>query len=451
VVSSVTVAATGDGKEPAADLAARDIRPAADLPGCDMRPAAELPARGMRLSGFAGLAEVSAAWAWLDRQTAESVADLVALSQAEGRVLADTVAARGAWPGGSRSAANGYAVRAADCDGANAYNPLLLTLLDPHSGTLAPGFACPVATGWTLPAGADAVLPYEAAQPGGAGRLEVLAPVAPGTGTEPAPPGAGKTLLQRGRRLRPQDVAYLAALGVDSVPVLRRPRIGIVVPGAKSGPDALTPLLRALLARDAALVEAIAVDGDDQHALATALAHPAVGGCNLVLLAGRAGAGPDDTAAPAVTAAGGALALHGIALRPGGSAGLGILPARGADRGVPLVLLPGDPLACLVAYDILAARLVRRLAGLGSALPYPAGEYALARKIVSGIGLLEIVPVRLTGEQAQPIAIDAGLAGAVQADGFVVVAEAREGYRQQARVQVHLYDPRPAAAEDEHS
>lgn len=55
-----------------------------------------------------------------------------------------------------------------------------------------------------------------------------------------------------------------------------------------------------------------------------------------LLIAGRSGAGPDDTAAVALADAGGCLSLHGIALRPGASAGLGHLGEA------IVVLLPGD-------------------------------------------------------------------------------------------------------------
>jgi molybdopterin molybdotransferase len=401
----------------------------------------DVPAIG---EGFSDRAEVATAWAWLDRQTAVSEPEKAALAQAIGRVLAAPVVIGGDLPAKPRSAENGYAVRAADCDGANAYNPLLLALGEPRSDKLAHGSACPVATGWELPVGADAVLPFEAAQSAAAGMLEVVAPVAPGMGIERWRFGPlGAPLPQAGRRLRPQDVSWLASLGVDSVPVRRRPRVGLVVPGAKSGVDALTPLLRALLGRDEAMIEPIPVTGDDQHALASALTGSAVEDCDLVLLAGRSGAGLDDSAAPAVIAARGTLALHGIALRPGGATGLGTLPIGRRDDAVPIILLPGDPLACLVAYDMLAARLVRRLAGACAALPYPVGEFELTRKIVSGLGSVEVVPVRLAGGAAQPIGIEAGLATAVQADGFVVVAEPSEGYQAGARVRVHLYHPMP--------
>jgi molybdopterin molybdotransferase len=114
-------------------------------------------------------------------------------------------------------------------------------------------------------------------------------------------------------------------------------------------------------------------------------------------------------------------------------------------NGVPIILLPGEPFACLVAYDMLAARFVRRLAG-ADPTPYSVAEFELSRKIVSGIGSVEIVPVRLTGNQAQPVGADAGLAGTLQADGFVVVPATSEGYGPGARVRVHLYDRHQAQA-----
>jgi molybdopterin molybdotransferase len=393
----------------------------------------------------------------LDARAASSATEAIPVTEAADRVLAEAMPATGDTAAVPRAGENGYAVRATDCDGASAYNPLLLTLQEPGVSVLIAGAASPIATGWTLPLEADAVLPLEAAQPSGLHALEVLAPVATGAGVDR--PASQPVSLPLGHRTRPQDIGWLIAQGVTQIPVRSRPRVGLVVAGAKSGPDVLTPLLQALLHRDEALIDPIPVNNADEASLTAALTAPAIARCDLVLLAGRSGAGLDDTAAPALIAAGGNLALHGLALRPGGASGLRTLPGatpsegipillpwgRTPSEGIPILLLPGDPLACLVAYDMLAARLVRRLAGLPTTLPYPVAEYALARKIVSGIGLLEVVPVRLIGGQAQPIGSEAGLAGAVQADGFVVVAEASEGHRAGTRVRVHLYRSRHSA------
>jgi molybdopterin molybdotransferase len=374
------------------------------------------------MPGLTERAALATAWAWIDAQSRAPEAETVRVADAAGRTLAAPVFSPEDLPDTDRAGLDGYAVRAADCDGAHPYNPLLL----------APGAAHPVVAGQPLPNGADAVLPPDAAQPAGAMGLEVLAPVAPGSFVirRAAAAAAGTMLLPGGRSLRPQDLACLAAIGHATVTVLARPRVRVVVAGPKSGGDALTPLLCALLARDGATPEPVAVSGDGVAALAAALAP--TGGP--VLLAGRSGAGPDDTAAEAVRAAGGSLALHGLALHPGETAGLGRLAPH-----APLVLLPGEPFACLVAYDMLTRRLVRRLAGGHPAPAYREVRLKLERKISSAIGITEIVAVRRCGDRARPVGTAAGLAAALAADGFVVVAEGSEGYPAGAEVWVSLY------------
>jgi len=400
----------------------------------------------VRLSGFSSRAPLSAAWAWLDAQPATPPAEFVPLAGAAGRVLSEALGVRGDPPDQPRSAENGYAVRSADCDGASAYNPLLLRLRAFGAAELSAGSTCLIASGMNLPSGADAVLPFEAAQQVGEQSLEVLAPVAPGTGLVHWPAPSLARVLAPGHCLNPADLGRFAAAGVERVSVVRRPRVALLVPGAKSGPDALTLMLGALLARDEALVRPIPVTGSSEPALSVALARACGDDCDLILVAGRAGAGPDDTAAPAVRATGGTLVLHGIALHPGGASGLGTLPKTAPGQGrvhsVPVVLLPGEPFACLVAYDMLAARFVRRLAGADTDLPYPVAEFELTRKIVSRIGTVEIAPVTLASGKAVPIGAQAGLAGMPRADGFVVVPEASEGYREGGGVRVHLYDRR---------
>ena len=391
-------------------------------------------ARDIRLSGFRDRTPLSAAWAWLDAWPAGAESEIVSLAEATGRVLAEPVAVRTDPPGPPRAAENGYAVRSADCDGANAYNPLLLSLLEPGAGALAPGCSVLIASGLPLPSNADAVLPFEAAQPVDPGSLEVLAPVAPGTGIAHASPAG---VLGRGRRIGPLEIGLFAARDVARVAVAARPRAALIVPGAKSGPDALTPMLRALLTRDGALAEPIAVDGDNEAALTVALTSGCIAACTLVLIAGRAGTGPDDVAALALEAAGGTLAHHGLALHPGGGSGLGTLQG---PTTIPVVLLPGEPLACLVAYDVVASRLVRQLAGADTISPWRTAAFELARKIASGLGMTEIVPVALENGRAVPIGVEGGLAGIIGADGFVVVPDGSEGYPAGAQVRVHLYD-----------
>jgi molybdopterin molybdotransferase len=400
--------------------------------------ATEGPAHGdVRLRGFADRVPVEAAQAWVDGRAARLAGVEVGLDEAVGRVLAAPLAAAGDHPPAARAGTDGYAVRSADTFGASAYDPLPLALRDPATPSGA-GRAALVTAGAPLPPWADAVLGFEAAQPA-AGSVEAVAPVAEGTGIERAGQQvrAGAPLPCAGHVLGPRDVALLAEVGAHRVSVVARPRLRLVVAGPKGGAeaggarDAHGPMLRALVARDGGAVEGEEVPHGLRAALRHALRSPAP---DLVIVTGRTGTGPDDEG-PAALAEAGRLEIHGVALRPGGSAGMGLAGA------VPVFLLPGDPLACLFAYELLAGRLVRALGGRDPGLPHPAVEAEVGRKIVSAVGLVEICQVRLASGRVEPIGVAdfGGLAAAARADGFVVVPAALEGYAPGTRVIVHRY------------
>ncbi|MCM8734514.1 molybdopterin-binding protein [Azospirillum sp. A1-3] len=351
------------------------------------------------------------AWDWIDARVAPPPARLLPLAGCAGLRLADAVAAVGDWPPADRAAVDGYAVAAADTLGAGSYNPVPLTA------------AVAVSAGDPLPPGCDAVIPFEAAQAVGP-FIEAIDAVAPGSGVERrgAWTVAGSPLLPAGRRLRPADLGLLAAAGHSAAPVLPAPSVQILLAGGpKAGaPEQLGAMLAALVGRDGGVVAAVEELPGDLDALAQAFIRP---GADLILSAGRTGTGPDDLAPPALAQAG-SLNLHGIAMRPGGSAGLGLA------GGIPVLLLPGEPMAALAAYELLAGRAVRLAAGLPAALPHATVEAVTARKLVSEIGCLDLHRVRLDdGGRVEPVASPGwpGLAAAARADGFVLIGAESEG------------------------
>jgi molybdopterin molybdotransferase len=116
-----------------------------------------------------------------------------------------------------------------------------------------------------------------------------------------------------------------------------------------------------------------------------------------------------------------------------------------------VLLLPGNPVSCLCAYDFLGGPAIRRLAGLGWDWPYPPRRLPLARKVVSVPGRVDYLRVRITGGQVEPLAISGAgiLSSTVRADGFVVVPRDAEGYAPGESVTVFLYDaPTLASAEE---
>ena len=390
------------------------------------------PPPDARLRGFADRVPLERAVEWVDR-TAKRLASVeIGVAEAVGRVPAAPIAAPMDLPPLDRVGEDGWAVRAADTVGASAWGPAQLHLQD-SGAPLAPGGAALVSAGAALPAGADAVVPFDGAEATGAS-LDVLATVAEGSGVDRAGRQlrAGAPAASADHPLRPHEAALLAAAGIRRLAVVRRPRVRLVVAGPKATPaaaDAHAPMIRALVERDGGEIEV-----ERGGPLGEAVLRASVAGADLVVATGRSGTGPDDDAAVAIGRAG-ELAVHGIALRPGGSAALGTV------GGCPVVLLPGDPLACLCAYELLAGRFVRRLGGRDPALPHPTREVEVGRKISSAVGVVEVCQVRLVEGRVEPLGVAefGGLASAAGADGFVVVPAAVEGYAPGAHVTFHSY------------
>jgi molybdopterin molybdotransferase len=402
--------------------------------------------RGLKVDvrgrGFSDRVSLEVATEWIDAHSAALRAEEIDVREAAWRVLAADAVAAWAIPAADCAGVDGYAVRADDTVGAGDYNPLKLALA--KADELPAASAAPIMAGERLPSGADAILPFELTRVNGAtgnaslpaAGAEVFGAVAEGFGVERKGQQvqAGTRLFERGRRLLPQDIGLLASLGMERVQVVRRPRVGILVGKpkrcAESGGqgDANSPMLRALVERDGGSVVKVLALESDRRGFAIAYA------ADLMLVAGRSGTGWDDDAAQSIAEVG-ELAMHGVALRPGSSAGMGSVGSA------PVVLLPGDPLDCLCAYEMLAGRMVRRLGGRAPDLPYAVVEAEVGRKIVSMVGVVDVCRVRLKDGRVEAIgsAESGGLASAVWADGFVVIPAPLEGYPPGARVSVYVY------------
>jgi molybdopterin molybdotransferase len=406
----------------------------------------------VRMRGFRDRTEVEAVLELLDSRTARLEGESIALAEAAGRVLASGVVADVDVPQFPRAAMDGFAVRAEDTFGAEPYNPLPLTLVGealparPFAGTVQSRQAVRVMTGAPIPTGADAVVMAEAAQVEAADRVLAREAVSPGRhiGRVGEDVARGREVLAAGRRLRPQDLGLLASIGAVSVRVVRRPRVAILVTGDELLPpgskpegyrivDSNSPMLAALVERDGGIALPACYLPDRYEAVRDALRDAAAA---VVLISGGSSVGNEDHA-PRALAELGELAVHGIALRPASPTGVGFLP-----DSRPAFLLPGNPVSCLCAYDLFAGRVVRRLGGRAWELPYRRVTLPLGSKIVSAIGRVDYVRVRIEDESVHPIAVSGAsiLSTTVCADGFVLVDRDREGHAPGETVEVWLYD-----------
>jgi molybdopterin molybdotransferase len=376
-------------------------------------------------------------------------AEEVPLLDAARRVLAHDVVSDVAVPGFERSMMDGFAVRAADTLGASPYQPLSLEvvgeILPGRTGSvvIGAGQAARIMTGAPLPPGADAVLPAEKLEIQ-ATRIRALDEVSPGKHVSRCGEDIlqGATVLSAGRCLRPQDLGVLSSIGVSRVSVVRRPRVRVLVTGSELLPagtrpreyqiaDANSPMLTSLIQRDGGIAIHPGIVPDRPEAILDALRQES----DAIVVSGGSSVGDEDHA-PSLVAQYGTLAIHGIAMRPSSPTGLGLFGGR------LVFLLPGNPVSCLCAYDLLAGRAIRALGGHSKCFPYRSVRLPLRRKLVSTIGRLDYARVCVTAEGVEPLAISGAsvLSSTTRADGFVLVPEDSEGYPAGETVDVFLYD-----------
>ena len=395
---------------------------------------------------------IAAAFAPLDRPP-----ETVRLDRALGRVLARDILADQFVPGFCRSTVDGYALRGADTFGCSESIPALLAQVGAvemgrePTFSLDPGQCAAIPTGGALPKGADAVQMVEHTEDFGGGEIGIYKSVPPGAnlifkGDDVKP---GDRVLEQGRRLEPQDIGALAALGVTAAPVVPRLRIGLlstgdelVPPETAPGPgqvrDVNGPLVAALVAQAGAEPVWYGIVPDREEVLRQTVER-ALEQCDGVVLSGGSSVGEKD-AACRVLASLGEVLCHGLAIRPGKPA---ILGRRGP---VPVLGVPGYPVSGILVLEFLLRPLIEGWTGKKA----PAREQAeavLARRVVSGLKYREFVRVRLgqVGDRlvASPLARGAGVVSSfLKADGILDVPQGQEGIEAGETVTVSLLRPR---------
>jgi molybdopterin molybdotransferase len=304
------------------------------------------------------------------RIVAVSGIETIPLAAADGRVLAQDVVAPVDLPPFANSAVDGYAVRFADLAAAGETRLPLSGRVPAGAdaaGVATAGMAVRVFTGAPMPADADTVFMQEDVTLD-AGAVVLPAGLKRGANARPAGEDLprGHTALAAGRRLRPQDLALLAALGLTEVTVRRRVRVAIFStgdelnePGTALPPagiyDANRSLLRALVARAGAEVVDLGILKDERESLAQRL-REAASECDLILTSGGVSTGEEDHVKAAVEQAG-ELAFWRVAIKPGRPVAMGLV------SGTPFIGLPGNPVAVFVTFAFVARTVIALLSG----------------------------------------------------------------------------------------
>ena len=321
------------------------------------------------MDNYMGLSPRQASERLLGGVSSITESEAVPVEEALGRVAAEAVNAPFPLPPFDRSAMDGYALRAADTLNAAAENPAALS------------FALPIGTGGALPEGCDAVAKREDTEQRD-GRVFLRRALRPGENVcfagediaENAP------VLEPGRLLGRGELGLLAALGVDTVTVRRRPRAvllttgsELLAPGEAPRPgavyDILSPMLTASLRTVGVKLLRRERCGDDAMNLETAL-YRAAKDADLVLTTGGVSVGDSDLLPGVLAALGAEICFRRARIKPGSPTTAAFL------NGVPVLCLPGTPFAAVANFDYYFYPLLARLLGCSALLPQEAEAVA---------------------------------------------------------------------------
>jgi molybdopterin molybdotransferase len=309
------------------------------------------------------------------------------LLEALGQVLAEDVTSGFDIPPLDNTAMDGYAVRAADTEGASPDSPVTLRVTGEvaagyvFEGEVNAGEAVRIMTGAPVPAGADAIVPFEEtdepfdAAPERTQRVEASVRV-----FKQAQPGAnirragedvheGQTVLEKGRVLRPSEAGVLASLGRATVRVIRRPVVAILSTGdelVEAGQprppakiyDANACSVAGLVSRYGGVPRLLGIARDTVEAL-TAKIHEGLDADMLVTSAGVSRG--DYDVVKEVLAREGDIDFWTVAMKPGKPLAFGCFEADG--RRVPHIGLPGNPVSSMVTFELFGRPALMKMMG----------------------------------------------------------------------------------------
>jgi len=385
----------------------------------------------------------------------------VGLEDGLGRITSRDLYSPEDLPPHPRSTMDGYAVRAADTFGATESMPVYLEI----SGEVRMG-ECPVsgpsattcfaiATGGLLPPGADAVLMLEHTIQIDERMIEATRAVAAGENVIAAGEDVkkGTLIVPGGRRLRPQDLGLLAGLGITSLFVRQKVRVGIISTGDEivsfeESPPAgkirdINSINLAALVREAGGEPTRYGIVTDDEARLKKVAETALLANDVVLLSGSSSVGTRDLGERVIEALGPpGIVIHGVTIKPGKP----VIAAMAGNK--PIFGLPGHPVSAAMTFDLFVRPTIKYLAGCEQTpLPEQRTMRArLMRNLNSTAGRRDFVRVEIRPSpddalaEAHPVLGKSGaLSTMVRAHGYIIINEQQQGLPEGEIVEVQLY------------
>jgi molybdopterin molybdotransferase len=356
------------------------------------------------------------------------------LAGADGRVLAEDVAADRDSPAVARSVRDGYAVRAIDLPGQ-------LEVIgevragEQFLGTVGAGQAVEIMTGAPIPAGADAVVMIEHTRRE-SGRMVTESPAAPQQFINPrgCEAAAHQVVLRTRKRLDYADIGMLAAFGRAKIKVYRRPRVAIIATGDELVEVHEIPRefqirnsnaysLAAQVARAGGMPEVLPIARDTaQHTRETMDRGLAA---DLMLLSGGVSAGKYDVVEEVLAELGATFYFDRVLIQPGQPL------VFGRANGKFFFGLPGNPSSTMVTFELFARAALELLAGQEET-PLHMPLARLTCEFRHRVGLTRFLPARLNADASEVTPVhwhgSGDIPALTRANAYLVADPDRAGY-----------------------
>jgi molybdopterin molybdotransferase len=335
----------------------------------------------------------------------------------------------------TNAAMDGYAVRGADMRGETVRLRVVGEVAAGHTPerSVGPGEAMRIMTGAPVPEGADTVVRFERTTSDGEW-VEILKPPSPGKNVRQAGEDVrqGQVVLRPGQVLRPQEIGMLAALGHLEVAVIRRPRVAIlgtgdevVPPDQTPGPsqirDANSYTVAAQVRRYGGIPLLLGVAHDEEELVREGMQKALDQQADFIITSGGVSVGDFDLVKQVMNAEG-EMHFWSLNMKPGRPMAFGDID------GVPLLGLPGNPVAAMISTALYARPALLKMQGF-TEWTWPTVTAQLTEPIGRKDGRRHYLRVilretdagyeaTLTGDQGSGI-----LNSLVLADGLAVIPE----------------------------
>ncbi len=379
----------------------------------------------------------------------------VSILDALGRVIGEDIYAGRAIPPKDHSAMDGYALRSVDTRGTSPGNPVILDVIDDIPAGAIPkrrieaGQAARIMTGAPLPEGADAVVRMEDTRQEEE-RVVLLAGASKGQDIRHAGEDMriGEKVISRGEIIRPAEVGMLASLGRSFISIYQRPLVAIIATGDELAEIDEPPSpwkivgsnsysLAALVRECGGIPLQVGIAKDLREDLLAKFR--AAMRADIILSSGGVSVGDYDLVKELMKEAGNRMQFWQVAMKPGRPLAFGSL------GDIPIVGLPGNPVATVVCFEQFIRPAILKMMGhvnlfrrtvrarLGEDIKKKKGTRHFIRARIQRDG--EDYIVVTTGKQGSGV-----LKSMVRANGLIVLPEEATVVRKGATVTVQLLD-----------